>query len=127
VSLVPGEWTLYGATGVTGGLIAETAVRRGHRPILAGRNANRLRSLADRLGLLWHAVDLHDPVALRQLVGSTPATLLAASPFHLNSRPVLDACLHTGSHYLDLANEIPVLEAAYSRDARARDRGVTRL
>ncbi len=46
---VNGSWMLYGATGYTGTLIAEEAVRRGHRPILAGRNAEKLRSLAKRL------------------------------------------------------------------------------
>jgi short subunit dehydrogenase-like uncharacterized protein len=46
-----GSWLLYGATGYTGTLIAEQAVRRGHRTILAGRNAEKLRVLGKRLGL----------------------------------------------------------------------------
>ena len=32
-------WMIYGATGTTGTLIAEEAVRRGHQPVLAGRSA----------------------------------------------------------------------------------------
>jgi Saccharopine dehydrogenase NADP binding domain len=121
------NWVLYGAAGVTGQLIAEAAIRRGHRPTLAGRNVERLRSIAERLQLPWQVVDIHDPVALERLVGSSGLTLLVASPFHDTSRRVVDACLATGAHYLDLANEIPVLESVYARDSQARHRGVTLL
>ena len=31
------KWLLYGAYGYTGELIAEEAIARGHRPVLAGR------------------------------------------------------------------------------------------
>jgi len=35
------NWMLYGAYGTTGRLIVDEALRRGHRPVLAGRNAVR--------------------------------------------------------------------------------------
>jgi short subunit dehydrogenase-like uncharacterized protein len=120
-------WVLYGAAGVTGQLIAEAAVRRGHRPTIAGRNVERLRSLGERLELPWQAVDLRNLAALKELVGSSALTLLAASPFHETSRPVVEACLATGTHYLDLANEIPVLESVYARDSQASRADVTLL
>ena len=40
------SWLLYGATGYTGALIAEMAKARGAEPILAGRNAIKLKILA---------------------------------------------------------------------------------
>ena len=40
---------IYGANGYTGELIAREAVRRGHKPILAGRNAEKLGALAKEL------------------------------------------------------------------------------
>ena len=43
-------WLIYGANGYTGALLAREAVARGHRPILAGRNAERLSALARELG-----------------------------------------------------------------------------
>ena len=55
-------WLLLGATGVTGRLIAAEAVRRGQRPILAGRSAERLRPIAEASGLSWRVVDLAEPV-----------------------------------------------------------------
>ena len=39
---------IYGATGYTGELIAREAVRRGLRPVLAGRNAAAVAALARR-------------------------------------------------------------------------------
>jgi hypothetical protein len=45
------RWTICGATGYTGSLIAEESVRRGLRPVLASRDAFGLQRLAERLGL----------------------------------------------------------------------------
>jgi short subunit dehydrogenase-like uncharacterized protein len=121
------EWILYGATGITGQLITQAALRRGHRPILAGRSIDRLRPLAERHGLPWRTVDLADHNGLRQLVGSAPLTLLAASAFDTASLRVAYACVETGAHYLDLANEMPALEAVYGLDEQGRARKVTLL
>jgi short subunit dehydrogenase-like uncharacterized protein len=120
-------WILYGAAGTTGRLITEVAVGRGHRPVLAGRAAGPLRSLAERYGLSWVAVELDDDRRLQELVGSASLTLLAAGPFDTAGRRVAEACIATGAHYLDLANEVPVLEAIYGLDDVARARGVTLL
>ena len=40
---------IYGANGYTGELIAREAVRRGQKPILAGRNVDKLATLANEL------------------------------------------------------------------------------
>ena len=44
-------WLLYGATGYTGKLIAQEAVERGLRPVLAGRSKEKVEPLAEELGL----------------------------------------------------------------------------
>src|SRR6266581_1158823 len=111
-------WLLYGATGRTGTLIAEEAVARGHRPMLAGRDPDRLRRLAERLDLTWAAGPATE---LARLIGDARLVLLAAGPFGATAPPVLRACLDAGVHYLDIANEIPVAAA------EARQRGITVL
>jgi short subunit dehydrogenase-like uncharacterized protein len=117
-------WLLYGATGRTGTLIAEEAVGRGHRPVLAGRDPDRLRRLAERLDLTWAA----GPVTqLARLIGDARLVLLAAGPFGATAPPVLRACLDAGVHYLDIANEIPVASAVLAADDKARQRGITVL
>lgn len=121
------NWLLYGAYGYTGKLIAQEAVRRGHRPLLAGRDAARLRPLADELGLEWLAVDLADTTALRQAVGRVDLVLHAAGPFVFTSKPMVDACLAEGAHYLDITGEVPVFEAILGRDEEAKAAGIALL
>ena len=103
------RWMIYGAYGYTGRLVALNAVRQGQRPLLAGRSAEKLAPLAERLGLDWVAVDLADQAALRQAIGRVELVYHAAGPFVRTSAPMIDACLATGAHYLDLTGEIPGL------------------
>jgi short subunit dehydrogenase-like uncharacterized protein len=114
------NWVLYGATGYTGVLLAEEAARRGHRPVLAGRNAEKLRALGERLKLDWKAVPLDDGLGLRGLLEGKIAVLHAAGPFVETSQPMADACLETGCSYLDITGELPVFEALFARDAEAK-------
>lgn len=118
------NWLIYGAYGYTGQLLAEEAVGRGHRPLLAGRDAARLRPLAERLGLDWVAVDLADTRALHQALGQADLVMHAAGPFVFTSQPMVDACLAVGTHYLDITGEIPVFEAILGRDVEAKAAGV---
>lgn len=120
-----GSWLLYGATGYTGTLIAEQAVKRGHRPILAGRNAEKLRVLGKRLGLTWWAFPLEDQSTLFKAAASVDLVLHAAGPFAKTCAPMMDACLAGKSHYLDISNEIPVLQSAQARHHMAEGNGVS--
>jgi short subunit dehydrogenase-like uncharacterized protein len=117
-------WLLYGATGRTGTLIAEEAVAKGHRPVLAGRDPDRLRRLAERLDLTWAAGPATE---VARLIGDARLVLLAAGPFGVTAPSVLRACLDAGVHYLDIANEIPVATAALAAGNEARRRGITVL
>jgi short subunit dehydrogenase-like uncharacterized protein len=64
--------------------------------------------------------NLDDGAALSRLLDGVDAVLHAAGPFVETSKPMVDACLATGTHYLDITGEIPVFEAAYARDEAAR-------
>jgi short subunit dehydrogenase-like uncharacterized protein len=119
-----GRFLLYGATGFSGRLIAERARRRGLRPILAGRDARRLRELGTQLGCEHRAVPLDAGGALRSAMRDVDVALNAAGPFAATAPPLVDACLHSRTHYLDLTGEVPVLDALSRRDAPARARGV---
>jgi len=126
------HWLLYGAYGFTGRLLAAEAIRRGHRPILAGRDPVRLRELATGLE---QAFGLTDPLELRSfplddarglrsgLVGVS-AVLHAAGPFIETARPMMEACLEAHAHYLDITGEVPVFEAAFELSDQARARGL---
>jgi saccharopine dehydrogenase (NAD+, L-lysine-forming) len=117
-----GRWLLYGANGYSGELIAEEAKRRGEQPILAGRRADAVRPLAERLGFEHRVFALADQAALDRALSEVAAVCLAAGPFSHTSRAVVDACLRAGCHYLDITGEIGVFEACLRRDAEARER-----
>jgi short subunit dehydrogenase-like uncharacterized protein len=117
---MPSNWLLYGANGYTGELIAREAVRRGARPILAGRSADKIEPLARELGLEHRVFDV-EHADLRGVA----AVLHCAGPFFRTSKPMVDACLAAGVHYLDITGELEVFEAIMARDAEAKQRGVT--
>jgi short subunit dehydrogenase-like uncharacterized protein len=121
------SWAIYGAYGYTGRLIAEEAVARGERPVLAGRDPQRLEPIAAALDLDARAFGLEDDALLAREVGRFDLVLHAAGPFARTSAPMVRACLATGTHYLDITGEIPVLEAVYARDAEARSAGIALL
>jgi short subunit dehydrogenase-like uncharacterized protein len=54
------EWMLYGAYGRTGRLVLDEALRRGQRPVLAGRDGTRLGALGRSTGLTTRSVALED-------------------------------------------------------------------
>src|SRR3954465_1094021 len=113
---------IYGANGYTGRLVAELAKQRGQAPVLAGRSADKVRPLAEELGLPWRAFPLERP-DLRDV----RLVLHCAGPFSATSRPMVDACLAARAHYLDITGEIDVFEAVLDRDGEARRQDVVLL
>lgn len=121
------NYLIYGAYGYTGTLIAEEAVRQGHEPILAGRNREKLDALGTRLERETQIVSLDDDRRLRAVLDEVPAVLHCAGPFARTAPPMVQACLETGTHYLDITGEIPVLQALEARDEEAEARDVCLL
>jgi short subunit dehydrogenase-like uncharacterized protein len=117
-------WMIYGANGYAGRLVAREAVALGERPLLAGRSAEKIRRVAEELGLPWVAFDLGDHAAAVAALRGVELVLLAAGPFDGLAQPMMEACLEAGTHYTDLDNELLVFRAAQERDVRARERGV---
>ena len=62
------DWMIYGATGYTGQLVAEEAVQRGHKPLLAGRTESKLKKLAERLNLEYVVAPLDDPAGMIRII-----------------------------------------------------------
>ena len=121
------DWMLYGANGYTGRLAAREAVRRGSSPVLAGRNGDAVAALAQELGMPYQVFGLDDPQSVREALEGVKAVLHCAGPFSATSAPMVDACLATGTHYLDITGEISVFEAVHARHQEARRRDVVLL
>lgn len=123
----PPTYLIYGSNGYTGTLIAIRAQNQGHRPILAGRNARKVGAQAERLRLDHRVFELGDRDALERALGEVDAVLHCAGPYASTWRPMVEACLRTGTHYLDITGEIGVFEQLAALDARARQRGISLL
>ena len=121
-----GRALLYGATGFTGRALAQ-ALAGDTDLVLAGRNAQAVRAVAEPLGLAWRAFPLDAPEAVRAGLAGVDAVLHAAGPFAATAMPMLDACLAAGAHYLDLGGEWRVIAAMMARNAEARDAGIAVL
>ena len=121
------QWMLYGANGYTGELIAREAVRRGQKPILAGRNPAAIATLARELGCPSRSFSLDNHQTVVNARQGIALVLHCAGPFVETSAPMVTACLEARVHYLDITGEIAVFEAIFARDAEAKQRGVTLL
>jgi len=115
---------IYGATGYSGRLLANAIVAGGGRPLLCGRDPEKLRAAAHDHDLAWRAATVSDASGLRTIFDGATVVVNAAGPFSATARPILDACLAVGSHYLDITAEVPVIEHIASRHRELADRGI---
>ncbi|MEJ7739160.1 MAG: saccharopine dehydrogenase NADP-binding domain-containing protein [Chitinophagaceae bacterium] len=118
------EFILYGANGYTAQLIARLAKSSRMEPVLAGRRASVIEPLAKSLKLPYRIVSLHEKQKLHDLLSGSAIVLNAAGPFAFTARPMIEACLATGTHYLDITGEMPVFEMAKQYDAEAKKAGI---
>jgi len=115
---------LYGANGYTGRLIAREAVRRGMRPVLAGRSRAAVEALARELNCPSRVFSLDSIDAVAAQLAGAKAVLHCAGPFSVTAAPMMDACIRAKAHYLDITGEIDVIEGGAARDAAAKAAGV---
>jgi saccharopine dehydrogenase (NAD+, L-glutamate forming) len=129
----PFEVALLGATGFTGGLVAEYLAR--HAPAdlrwtLAGRNLGKLEAVRDRLAALdgrWANLPLtearsDDPVSMQALAASCKVVASTVGPFLQLGEPLVAACAAAGTDYADITGEpefVDVMYARYQRTALA--------
>ncbi len=118
------KFLLYGANGYTGKLIAEHAHEYGLTPILAGRSEDKIRPLAQQLGYEYLIFDLSETKKLEEALQKVKVVLHAAGPFIYTARPMLEACIRKGIHYLDITGEIQVFEMAAKLDSIAKQAGI---
>jgi saccharopine dehydrogenase (NAD+, L-lysine-forming) len=113
---------VYGATGYTGRLVCAELVRQNVAFVAAGRDANKLAALPGPIETVVAALD--DAPALERMAARGRVVLDCAGPFVKYGRPVQDAALATGRHFLDVSGEAGYMRDTAARDAEARARKV---
>jgi len=118
-----GRIVLFGATGYTGRLTAESMVRRGLRPVLAARSADRLEALARDLGeeLETAVADVSDPPTVTALVERGDVLVTTVGPFARFGHPAAAAAVTKNAHYLDSTGEPPFVREVFERYGRVAE------
>ena len=112
------DLVLFGATGFTGGLTADYLAAHapaGLRWAIAGRNAEKLEAVRDRLGADVEVLvaDADDPAALADVARRTRVVVTTIGPYLQHGGPLVAACAEAGTDYLDLTGEPEFVDQTY--------------
>jgi len=122
---------IYGSYGYTGDLVVERTLDEGMTDdvdvVLGGRSPGKLEEQAVAYDLPSRAFTLDHPSAIERRLDGIDAVLNCAGPFARTADPLVDACLATGTDYLDITGEIDVFEALAARESEAVSADVTLL
>lgn len=112
---------IYGAYGYTGELMVHEAIRRGIKPVIAGRSKEKLISLKEQYTLESRAFDTSNII---EYLDDINVVLNCAGPFVSTAPAFVEACLQKKIHYIDITGEIPVFQYCHEQDQRAKVAGV---
>ena len=115
---------LYGATGFTGGLVADYLLRNmpeGGSWAVAGRNRTKLDAVAARLAAEMPEVpapgivvaDTQDTASLADMARSTRVLITTVGPYLEYGEPLVAACAEAGTDYVDLTGEPEFVDRMY--------------
>lgn len=106
---------VYGAYGHTARFVIDELVRRGSRPVLAGRSPERLQSMRGDYPDL--SIRTAGVAEAPDLLAGADLVINCAGPFADTAVPLAAAAVRAGVHYLDLsAEQQPVLDLAREFD-----------
>jgi len=123
---------VYGATGFTGRLVAEyLADQYGNSDVrwaMAGRSADKLAQVRDEIGAPVDTplivADSSNEGALRAMAERTKCVLTTVGPYTLYGSALVEACVATGTDYVDLCGEVLFMrEMIEKHEAKAKDTG----
>jgi short subunit dehydrogenase-like uncharacterized protein len=124
---------VLGATGVTGRRVAahlheRSAETDSLRWAAAARDPAKAERMLGELGVRAPetiAADVGDPASLRSLAARAAVVLDLVGPYTRFGRPVIEACVQEGAHYVDLTGEIPFVRTIiHDFDGAAKEAGV---
>jgi short subunit dehydrogenase-like uncharacterized protein len=98
---------VFGATGYTGRLVTERLVAAGASPVLAGRNPERLRALADTIGadLEVCRADVMRKNSVFEMVQKGDVLVSTVGPFAKWGEPAVRAAIAASARYIDSTGE----------------------
>lgn len=108
---------IYGAAGYMGKLFTRYA-QLNQLPLILGSRDNFSTNLPVRFFALENETEVIDNLQDIQLV------INLAGPFVNTNKSLVNACMKTGTHYIDIAGEVPDFQTVYEFDKVAKEAGI---
>jgi short subunit dehydrogenase-like uncharacterized protein len=108
---------IYGAAGYMGQLFLKSVKDMGFDIVLGARNA-----VASDYTVRQFSLDNKETVVRN--INDVKLVINLAGPFKNTNKQWVEACLESGTHYIDIAGEVPELEAVFDYDAQAKQAGI---
>lgn len=118
------ELMLYGANGYTGRLASLYAKSIGMNFIVAGRSGDKVNEFASSLNLPCRVFDVNCSHLVDSAIAGISVLLNCAGPFKRTAKPLMEACIRNGVHYLDIAAELDSYRLADGLDQKAKEANV---
>ncbi len=118
------EVLIYGANGYSAQLIVKELLDRGIKPVLAGRNSDKLKNIAQKLDCNFKVFELRNIDSIRRAISEFKIVLNCAGPFNQTAEEIINACISEKVNYLDITGEIPVIEFAWTQNEAAQKAGI---
>ena len=115
-----GQLYIYGAYGYTGRLIVDECLAKGLKPVIAGRDPQKTESYAKQYGLDYAVFDVTETSKVEDWLKDAFALIHCGGPFVHTAKEMVEACLATNTHYLDITGEYQVFDLVKSYDAAAK-------
>lgn len=118
---------IYGAYGYTGRLIIDECLRKGHKPLIAGRNESKLKAISDAKNLEYEVLDVAEKEKLEAWLQKGTVVIHCGGPFIHTAKQMVEACLKTDTHYLDITGEYQVFDLIQTYSDQAKEQGLMLL
>ena len=108
------DFVIYGATGFTGKLVVEYAIKQYNNNnevswAIAGRSNEKLEHVQEKYNLPSDigkiVVDSNDQNSIDEMVSQTKCVLTTVGPYQLYGEKIIKTCISTGTDYVDLCGE----------------------
>lgn len=115
---------IYGAYGYTGKLITKEAYKQSLKVHLAGRSEESLKKLANVYNFDYTVINLNEE-KLTLLLKDFEVVIHCAGPFSETAIPMINACIKSQTHYVDITGEVSVFESIMNKSNEAQQAGIS--
>jgi len=115
---------IYGAYGYTGRLIVDECLKHGIKPIIAGRSPEKAMTYANKHGLEYDVFEVDEREKLENWLKRGSVVIHCGGPFVHTAKSMVQGCLATNTHYLDISGEFQVFDLIKEYGEKAKDKGI---